>query len=637
MRRQGGLDPRWWLADKEEPDAVAAAVVNVVKLVHDADSDRRMALQRNARLYGPGLSLGRASSPEAARFGALSMNVVRALVQTAGASLLEHPPPRPWFLTDGSDYGVQRRAKGMTKLAAGALSRSGFDAQARGDTLLSAALGTAITKVFERDGEPCVERRFPWEVLVDHRDGYDGAPRCMYEISWVDRDVLRARYAKPVQAANDGEEPEEPDEDDPIARAIDDAKTCGLDLDPEHDTDTTTDQVCVLDAWHLESSEGAGDGRHVTCTDTGVLLDEPWEEPDFPFAFLRWSEPLTGFWAPGVADDIWTLQYEINLVIERIRQMLHTVAVPRTWIEEGSKVRPGPLTNEIGGIHYYRGAKPVTETARAVAPELWQYLEYLWSKAFQLLGISELAASAMKPAGVDSGKALRIYADLTSGRMAGWSRAWQDYYLAVSRQIVSLMRRLSKRGGEITFLDKKARRLERVRWADVALKEGEYEIECFPVSSLPSSPAARVQMLDEWLNSGIIDLDQYRRLLDIPDLGAEMDLLNAPRDNVEASIEAMLYGSDEEARSAPRPSSYDNLGLWLRFGPLHLLKARMAGAPGARLALLETAIVEAEALLAEMSGQGAGGAPAAPPAPDAMAAGGAMPPPEMMAPPPMAA
>lgn len=594
--RAGDRVPLWWEA--EDREELLASLLRTVQTVWEADGERRRCLERSARLYGPGLGLGRWSG-EAGRYGALSLNVVRSLCQTASAKLLETAPPRAQYVTDEADWDTMRRAKGTTRLAAAVLYRAAFDEQARGDTLLSAALGTAVSKILEGpDGEPTVERVFPWELLVDPKDGFDGKPRSLYQIAPIDRERLRSRFGF---ASND-DEGDDDEERSEVRRAIDAAGQAGLDA--EEMVDSVLDEVVLLEAWHLPSSEGAGDGRHVIFTDAGVLVDEPWEEPSFPFAFFRWTRPLTGFWSPGIGDEIWTLQYEINLVLERIRQMLHTVAVPRVWLEEGSAVSPGPLSNEIGARHYYRGAKPIFETARAVAPELWQYLEYLWSKAFALLGISELAASSMKPAGIDSGRALRIYADLTSGRLRGWALAWQDYYLQVSQQLVALMRRSSKRGrSEIVYLDREWRRLRKVRVADVALKEGTYAVQCLPVSSLPSTPSARLQVLEEWLNAGLIDVTTYKRLLDVPDLGAETALELAPREAFEATVWAVLYGSDDEAEEARKPGKYDDPAIWLRYGPRHILRAQMAGCPVERIVLLEEHLAEAQALQEEIAAE----------------------------------
>lgn len=610
---------RWWDLDEGDPD-LASVLLACVQRVHGADSLRRAELQRAVRLYGPGLGTGRWAGG-AARFGALSLNLVRVLAGSAVAALLQSAPPRPWYVTDGGDWELQEKAKGMTRLASAALYRCKFDAQARTDAKIAAALGTAVSKILERDGEPTVEQVMPWHLLVDPRDGHDGQPRSLYQLSWVDRDVLRARYLDgPLDDEGEGDDEAQA----ALRQAIDRAGLGGLDDDEfdDDDPDGTSDRVLVIEAWHLPSGPDAGDGRCLIATDKGVLYDGPWEEPSFPFAFLRWPGRITGFWSPGIADEIWPDQYEINQILERVRQMLHLVAVPRVWLEEGSKVAPGPLDNTIGAELFYRGAKPVFDVPRAVSPELWQLIEFIWSKSFQKLGISELSATAMKPTGLDSGKALRVYADQTSGRLAEWSLAWQDYYLQVSEQIVSLLRRQSRRGrGELTYLDHKSKRLERVRWADVAMQPGTYAVECYPVSSLPQTPSGRLQMLDEWLNAGLIDQDQYRRLVDLPDLGAETSLATAPRDALEAAVSACLRGEPESKIRRPN-GSRDDLGLWLRLLPRHILRAELQGVPIDRIRRLEDLLVEAESQLAGAQGGGGGAPPAGPAGP----AGGELPP-----------
>lgn len=627
---------RWWDLEEGDPD-LASVLLATVQRVYDADGDRRAGLQRSVRLFGPGLGSGRWGGA-AARFGALSLNLVRVLVGSATAALLQAAPPRPWYVTDGGDYELQERAKGMTRLANAALYRCKFDAQARVDAKIAGATGTAVSKILERDGEPTIEQVMPWHLLVDPRDGHDGHPRSLYQLSWVDRDVLAARYLP----ANDDDQADD-DEAGELREAIEQAGMGGLDDDEFDDTcdpDGTSDRVLVIEAWHLPSGPDAGDGRYVIATDRGVLADATWEDDSFPFAFLRWPGRITGFWSPGIADEVWPDQYEINLVLERARQMLHLIAVPRVWLEEGSKVSPGALDNSIGGEHFYRGSKPVFETPRAVSPELWQLIEFIWSKAFQKLGIPELSATAMKPAGLDSGKALRVYADLTSGRLAEWSLAWQDYYLQVSEQIVALLRRQSQRGGELTCLDKQSKRLERVRWRDVAMAPGTYAVECYPVSSLPQSPAARLQMLDEWRNAGLIDDDQYRRLVDIPDLGAEQSLQTAPRDALEASVSAVLRGEPWERVRKPN-GNRDNLALWLQLLPRHILRAELQRVPPDRIRALEDLLVLAEEQMAPPPPAPPGPEP---PPPDGMPPGAPPgmpgPPPEGMPgemPPPMAA
>ena len=45
--------------------------------------------------------------------------------------------------------------------------------------------------------------------------------------------------------------------------------------------------LIITDGWHLPSGKDADDGRHVVAVDTGALIDEPWERPEFPAAFNR--------------------------------------------------------------------------------------------------------------------------------------------------------------------------------------------------------------------------------------------------------------------------------------------------------------------------------------------------------------
>lgn len=630
---------RWW---ESPPADVHRDVCSTTKTVYDNDEERRLRLERAYRLFTDNTLEGRLGPnygrSVGARQGALSFNMVRVLVQTAQAKLVQQPPPRPWFVTDGADWQTQQRAKGLSKFTAGTMYRTGFDAKARRVALLSALFGQGGLKFYEHRGEPCVEGVYPWEVLVDERDGYnpDVPPQSLYQVSWIDRDVLKARFPRaPAEVFAPKLAPDEPpaptyepmDEGDWLA-ALDEAGDADLGEDWGHDT--TTDQVCVIEAWHLASGPEAGDGRHVICTDACTLLDEAWTDDSFPFVWFQWTDQVCGYWSPGIADEIWALQYELNLTTDRFRKMLHNAAVTRVYIEQTGKVTPNPMTNEAVAIYYYRpgGRPPVIDAPGAVPPTVREYMDYLWMRGFQIIGESELAASAMKPAGLDSGKALRTYADLTGGRRAAWGRNWQDFYFKSSQQLVALMRRIAKRkpSVDVVYVAPGGRQMERIPWRDVHLDEQSYVLQAFPVSSLPSTPAGRIQQLDEWLNGGVIDPATYRRLLDMPDLEAENDLQGAPRDLLEQIFDQMLYGKGVYV--APEP--FFPLALGIQLGTLHLLRGILQGAPRERLDLLRRFLVEAERMQAEMQ---APPAPASPPLPEEAPPGGELPP--ELPPPPM--
>jgi hypothetical protein len=599
---------RWWESDKAGlPDRLTS----VMRTIHQRHGYRHQGLLKAARMFGNmpmlGLSPRGFSSPSTLTFGPLSINIVKALSTTVRADLVSGPAPRPWFLTTDGDFDAQRKAERLTKFAAGAMYQTGFDATARRVALHSAVFGDGLVKIYALNDKPIIELVFPWEVHVEEADGFYGAPRSMYQTKWIDRSVLKKRYPK-------------------RAREIDIAR--GVEIDPggsllSLQRDPLADQVLVIEAWHLPSAEGAGDGRHAIVIEGALLFEEEWEEETFPFVRFSWSEPLAGFWSQGIAGEVEGLQWEINLTIEKIRQALAICAVPRVMVEKGSKVTASQLNNDVGAIIYYVGKKPDFEVARAVSPELVQHLERLWSKAFQLTGVSELAASALKPAGLDSGRALRVYADMQSKRFVNWSVAFQDFYLEVSRQLIRLMRRLAADNPEldVVYRDPKRPHGERIQWAEVQLDEESYIMQAYPVSSLPSTPAGKLAAVDDMFNSGWIDAATARRKSGDPDLEAEFSLQDAPRDLLEQIMDRML---GEGQYIAPEP--FFDLALAMKIGGLHYQKAVLQGVPEKRLELLRRFLVATQKLMQPPAPPPG----AAPPMPGPPA--GPMPP-EMAAPP----
>lgn len=598
---------RWW--DEDQAEKRHERVEATVRYLYAKDEDRRMRIERAARLYGPGIQLGMWKPPEGTSQGTLSLNLVRTLTRTAVSNVVDKPAPRPMFATDGGDYELQQRAEGMSKLASGALYQSDFDELFRGHALLAALCGKVPFQVYADDDRPMIEAVAPWQILVDERDGADEKPRNLYKLSWVDREVLQRKF---------------PDQEEAIA----DAKKGGI--DDQWGEDSLSDQVLVMEAWHLPSGAGAGDGRYVCCTDVCDLADEDWDEPTFPFAWLKWDKPVGSFWGAGIADELWPTQYELNLAVSRRREMIWKLANMRVYLMNGTRITPGPISNAVGAVYHVQGQPPVFDQAKASNPDLDAWTDYWWVKGFQQLGISEQAAMAMKPAGLDSGRAQLIHADLTSGRLAAWGKNCQDCYTEVSRQVVRCLRRIakSKPSLKITYLDPQGQTLEPIKWQDVKLEDDAFIVQCFPISSLSSSASGRIAQLESWRRDGVIDMPTYRRLLNMPDLKSEMDLLNGPRDLIEKILNDMLYKSGRYVA----PETYDDLETFRQVATFRLLQARTRGVPRERLQLVRDLIVEIDDLQARKAQAASAAAP-----PQGMPPGGAPPMPPPVPPMPAAA
>lgn len=584
-------DLRWWR--EEDPERVAQAVASVVQRIADDDAPRVASLARALRLYGERKEDELVPAPYR-----LSWNLTRSIVRTARADLVQGPAPRPMFVTTGGDYDTQKRAQRLNKFVAGIISQTRFDATSRKAAMHSALLGDGIVKLYAEGTRVRIEKVFPWEIHVDGDDASHGEPRSLYQTRWMDRFVLAERF---------------PEEADDIIRASSAGVTLGHDLG--RGSNRRYDQLLVVEAWHLPSSQSAEDGRHVITTAGLVLLDERWEDDTFPFVRFSWSEPVEGFWSQGVADEVSSIQAEIDFLLAQRRSCIRAVAAPRVFVDRASKVATAQIDNTVGAIVTYSGRPPIFDVPRAVPPDIPAALAEEWSKGFQATGVSEMSAAAMRPAGLDSGKALRVHAEIQSKRFSDWQKDFQDFYLEVSHQVVRLMRRIAADNPsvEVVYHDKHTRCMERIAWSEADLDEDSYVLQVYPVSALPSEPAGRMAEVQEWVGAGVIPPEDAPRILGFPDLEAHNSLASAARDLLEQVMSRML---DDGVYAPPEP--FWDLALMLRLGAQHYMRAQVQGVAEQRLALVRQFLTAVQALLTP---------DAPPPAPEA-----GPPPPDQMPP-----
>jgi hypothetical protein len=105
----------------------------------------------------------------------------------------------------------------------------------------------------------------------------------------------------------------------------------------------------------------------------------------------------------------------------------------------------------------------------------------------------------------------------------------------------------------------------------------------FPVSSLPQTPGAKYQRVNEMRQDGYLDMAEARRLMDMPDIQAEDDLGNAAIDDVDAVIGKIL---DDDKPTLLPPEPYQNLQLLLTRANASYLFARHHGCEEDRLQML---------------------------------------------------
>jgi len=509
---------QWWLTtDKKEKAGQLLSTANAIK---DAQSYRYRTTALYARLYG-NQSLfnfigNNMNKMDAGTTGLPvdrpTFNLVQSCVDTV-VSKISQSKPSPVFLTDNSDYKERRLAKQLNNFIQGEFYQTkAYDKVA---TVLRDALvtGMGVLKVFEsQDNKVALERVLGTEILVDSNDGLYGEPRQIYQLKLVDRQVLKDICPGYKQVITEAETAF-PDNSSDASR-------------------TVSDQVLVVEGWHLKSGKNATDGRHTIACTSGIILDEAWDKDAFPFVFLPYSPRLLGFWAQGLAEQLMGTQIEINSLLYTISRAIKIVGVPRIFVEEGSKVSSSSFNNDVGTIVKYRGTKPVFEVAPCVPQELYAQLQRLIEYGYQQCGVSALDASSQKPAGLNSGEAIRSYDDISTDRLASLSKRYDNFFIDLTYQIVDLAKDIASRDGEYQTVYPNKDGTKEINLPEMKLIQDPFVVQVFNQSSLPRDPAGRLQKIVEMTQAGMLSIKEGRRLLDYPDLDQVEKLSNASEERI---------------------------------------------------------------------------------------------------------
>ena len=509
---------QWWLTkDKRE---LAGQLLSTANAIKDAQSYRYRTTALYARLYG-NQSLfnfigNNMNKMDAGTTGLPidrpTFNLVQSCVDTV-VSKISQSKPSPVFLTDNSDYKERRLAKQLNNFIQGEFYQTkAYDkvAMVLRDALIT---GMGVLKIFEsQDNKVSLERILCTEVLVDANDGLYGEPRQLYQLKLIDRQVLKDMCPG-------------------FSQVITEAETAF----PDNSSDssrTVSDQVLVVEGWHLKSGKDASDGRHTIACTSGVILDEKWSKDAFPFVFLPYSPRLLGFWAQGLAEQLMGTQIEINSLLYTISRAIKIVGVPRIFVEEGSKVASSSFNNDIGTIVKYRGTKPQFEVAPCVPQELYAQLQRLIDYGYQQSGVSALQASSQKPAGLNSGEAIRSYDDISTDRLASLSKRYDNFFVDLTYQIVDLAKDIAIRDGEYQTVYPNKDGTKEIDLPKIKMIQDPFVVQVFNQSSLPKDPAGRLQKIVEMTQAGMLSIKEGRRLLDYPDLDQVEKLANASEERI---------------------------------------------------------------------------------------------------------
>lgn len=530
---------KWWLAaDDEELCTQLLSTTNYLKkvsMVRIRQASIYTRLFSGKPLYNYLANVGSLDNSQQLPIGRPTANVCYSCTDTL-VSRVTQDKPRPVFLTDNGHYKERHLAQTLNNFIMGEFYRcKAYDlgALALRDACV---LGNGFIKVFEQDDKVALERVLETELLVDYNDAYYDNPRALIQMKLVDRGTFLALF---------------PDKADLVLKA----QHGNVDTTPLS-TETVSDQFIISEGWHLSSGASAGDGRHVIACSAGVLLDEPYEKKTFPFVKLSYNPNIVGWFAQGLIEILMPTQMEIYKMLIIASQAIELMGVPRILIDEFSSILETAFNNNLGSIIKYSKTPPAFINAQSNPPEIYEWIKWLVQNAFQMSGISAMSAANQKPAGLNSGEAIRSYDDLQTDRFAALAKRYQNLYPELSYLMIDKARDIAERIGKYTSVYPGKDGTREVDLPKAKILTDTYIIQCFEESSLPRDPAGRQAKLSEMLAAGEITNQEFRRLSAFPDLQQSDALANALEERILHDLDAIVEDG-QKGYSPPDPFILD--------------------------------------------------------------------------------
>lgn len=550
-------DELWWRAPKDKVNPAVFNCVRKIEQEHGQVFDRFVKLER---LYDPNTPDGSGD------VGQVTENVIATGVDTISA-IFATVDIRARFLTDGADWAQLRRARHLEFYAEEQATEHKVLQKCRRAAREALKKGNGITKASVRFGKPRVELVAVENMVVDPwecRDGRD--PTHMHQWDFVDVEELSARFPKKAAEIEQAR-----------GRNSDWGKVAGRYVMPTH-------QVAVLYSWRnpigVKGEEGYRPGRETLCIDGCDLLDEPFHDECPPFGVMVWSERVKSWYGISGVERLMGLQRALNKRTWAIETSIDHNANLWTFIRPAD-AKFATMSNKAGNFAIMKGELPQRPVLPAVHPDIVNSRAALRVAALEEIGVNQMAAHASKPAGVDSGAAIREFTDATTQRHATQEVAFEQLVLDT---IWNLLMQCRKLGAKAPKMIRRGRFGARhIAWKDVDPREAKIQMRA--ASNTTRQPWGRTQTALELAQAGLISMDSARRMLKHLDIDQELSLYMAALESIEGDLDDMADGQI----SIPEPFTNLDMAVWR--GQNEYLKWTREGAPEEVLEVLRQYVV----------------------------------------------
>lgn len=241
-----------------------------------------------------------------------------------------------------------------------------------------------------------------------------------------------------------------------------------------------------------------------------ITRKEKYDKGVLPVLDMKYSlDAVQGGYS--LVDRLFGIQLTINGIAKTIYMCLKRNMAQTFFVPEGSDLSVKQLDNRVGNIIEYRpngvsGQPVVPFTPAPFDGTYMSTLKQLKQDAFEISGVSYVAARGEKPAGLDSGKALEAFEAQQDARFQTQMNRVIRLYTAIAFTMLKLFDKNKDILPDYDF-----------KWKDVVKASEDFKIQYAVQSSVSKSPEQKLAYISSLVNAGYITKEVAATMLDLPD------------------------------------------------------------------------------------------------------------------------
>lgn len=279
-----------------------------------------------------------------------------------------------------------------------------------------------------------------------------------------------------------------------------------------------------------------------------VLSTEDYKPDVIPLVVIPYSPLTFGGSTLSIVDTLYSIQTQIDLLQQKITEASNLSPANTIFLPEDNGIKPSMIDNRVGNIMTFRpvpgstGAPIAISTPSFISEQYRDQVNDYINKCYELVGISQLSATGVKPSGVDSGIALSTLENVESDRFETQLKTVIRAYVDCAKLVIQL------KNADDNILPE-ANNIYNMKWKDIASSIKNLKIQFSAADSLSKDPSVKLQQLESLVANGIIPQNRVAQLMELPDIQTGYNLANNAVNAVYAVINDCLEHNNYEVPS----------------------------------------------------------------------------------------